>query len=253
MGTSGAYTGGGGRTEKEIQEVIKSWIDSFPPTQSAASRNNRPRIPNRVGSLGSSLFRSDGGGGGGGVTGGGGRRGGAQRSVVSSSRTAGRASAAAYAYIRGDRAALSNLGLNYDELRLVEDPIEVASQIVNAACGSLSDSTIDHEEQRAVAASVAEWVLAEDDAGMELQPERIVRKTIALVIEEAIASETGALLSSGEYPTWMKELAQNQISEGLEVLAEQADLTPGGPTADEFATAIQDGLDAMRGILGWTD
>lgn len=98
--------------------------------------------------------------------GGGGVPGRAGRSARASSRVAGRAAAAAYALRVGDAATLFQMGLDLEAHRSNNDPIDVARQIVNAACESaLSDSTIEDEERRYVASDVTNWVLEENAGG----------------------------------------------------------------------------------------
>ena len=95
---------------------------------------SRDRPPVRAASRAIGLFRpriasgngGGGGGAGGGARGGGGRVGGAQRSAVRAARSAGRAAAGAYAYRTANRDVLSDLGLDYDELRALDDPLEVS-------------------------------------------------------------------------------------------------------------------------------
>jgi hypothetical protein len=266
MGTSGSYSGGGGKAGRDLREDVENWLDGLPPTPPPKERpedQDPHRIPPHVAPNAVGLFRprgrpGGGGGGGGGSTGagggsraGGGRRGGgAQRSAARSARTAGRAAAAADAYGTGNAHALSELGHDYDELRRLNDPLELTRRIVDAACGPRSESTIDHEEQRWVAAEIAEWVLAQHEAGELPQPEDVARKTIASIIAEAIESETGELIRQGERPAWATELAENELREAAEVLATKAELSVGGVTEAEFSKAIEDGIETLRGILG---
>ena len=175
--------------------------------------------------------------------------GGAHRTIEAVADSVGRAAAASYAYINGDDGILSELGLNYDELRALGEPIEVMVRIVEAACGALSDSTISHEEQRSVVANLAQWVLAQQAAGHTCQPEEIVRKAIALIIFEIIMSESGALMQAGERPTWIGEMVENEVLDAAEVQAGLAELSIHGVTAQEFSSAIEEGIDSMRAIL----
>ena len=184
-------------------------------------------------------------------TGGGGRRtGGAQRRVVRASRSAGRAAAAAYAYGTANREVLADLGLDYDELRALDDPLDVSRRIVEAACGPISESTIDHDEQRWVAAKIAEWVLEEQEAGSLPQPDEIARKAIAFIIFEAIASEAGELINGGDRPDWTIDWSEQELREATEVLSRRAEISVDGVTNAEFAKAIEDGIETLREIYG---
>jgi hypothetical protein len=190
-----------------------------------------------------------GGGSGGGAaignSSGGGRRGGAQRSAARFAGTAGRAAAAALAYRTGNAEALRELGLDYDDLRGNPDPIYVTRKIVEAACGPLSDGTIEDEERRKVAAEIAAWVL-EEQGEAPPTPEEIVREAIARIIFEAATTESAQLLRDGKRPEWATEEGERQIHECAEALAARAELSATGPTAVEFEKAIEDGIETLR-------
>ena len=96
------------------------------------------------------------------------------------------------------RQVLQELGLDYDSLASNSDVADVARQIMVAACGPLPDGTIEEEEQRVVAAQVAQYVLEANADGGPPAPEEIVRETIAVIIFEAVSNETAAMLHDGE-------------------------------------------------------
>ena len=183
-----------------------------------------------------------------GTRGGGRGTGGARRSVARAARSAGRAAAAAYAFGNANREVLADLGLDYDELRALEDPLEVSCRIVEAACGPISESTIDHDEQRWVAAKIAEWVLEEYEAGRPPQPDEIARKAIAFTIFEAIASEAGELVNGTDRQDWARDWYEQEILDAAEVLSQRAELSVDGVTNAEFARAIEDGIETLRQI-----
>ena len=259
MGTSGSYSGSGGRPGRDIRTEIGRWLDGLPPN--GPPDNQPPARPQlqpatRVARRAIGLFepRSDsgnGGGGGGaavGTRGGGRRAGGVQRSVARAARSAGRAAAGAYAYGTANREVLSALGLDYDELRGLGDPLEVSRRIVEAACGPRSESTIDHEEQRWVAAKIAEWVFEEQEAGALPQPDDIARKAIAFIIFEAIASEAGELMNGHNRPEWTIDWSDGELRDAAEVLSREAQLSVDGVTNAEFTKAIEDGIETLRRI-----
>ena len=265
MGTSGSYSGGGGKPGQDLRDKVGDWLDSLPsnplPDDRPGDHQDPFQLPRSAVFHAIRMFGTQGGSGGSGGApegdarggrGGRGRTGGAQRSASGAARSAGRAAAAAYGYRTGNRRVLSDLGLDYDELRTLDDPLELTCRIVDVACGPQSESTIDHEEQRCVAAEIAEWVLTEQEAGAAPQPEEIARKAITFIIAEAMASETGKLIREGKRPAWATELAENENREAAEVLADQAELSVGGATADEFAKGIEDGIEALRTIYGET-
>jgi hypothetical protein len=276
MGTSGSYSGSGGKAGKDLRKELTDWLDQLPPNppDDSPPEDTDPRQPPNESPPPSPLppellqnllpllrprsgggGGSDGPGGGGGIGGAGGQRssgrrtgGGPQRSAAASAGSAGRAAAAAYAFQTGDTAELDRLGLNYAELRSLGDPLEVTSRIVAAACGP-SESTLEDMEQRYVAAQVAEWVFEQGTNAIPT-PEEIVRKTISLIIVETLESETGELLRDGKRPAWATELAESELRDAADALAQRATLSVDGVSADEFAAAIETGIETLRQILG---
>jgi hypothetical protein len=261
MGTSGAYTGSGGSDGKAIRDAIGTFLDNLSDQtdQDQADKDGQHLDPQAVHRI-LNLLRptSSRGSGAGGVGSGlGGARqtgastgrsrsgGGPQRSVARSARTAGRAAAAALAYRTGDAETLRRLGLDYDELRGLGDEFEVLRRIVDMAC-SASDSTIEDHEQRLVAAEVAEWVLTLEGSGYIPTPEEIVRQTIAFIVAEALLSESGNLLSTSDNAV----MAEQEIRDVAEALANQAQLSVDGATEDEITQAIESGIETLRSIHG---
>lgn len=259
MGTSGAYSGSGGKDGKAVRDAISDYLDGLPdPGATGADGNgDASRRPLDLASVQRVIHlirpRSSGGGGDGPSGGGaglspasGGSRsgGGPQRSAAASARTAGRAAAAAYAYRTGDAATLERLGLDYNELRGLGDEFEVLRRIVDMAC-SAPDSTIEDHEQRRVAAEVGEWVL-EQDVGHPPTPEEIVRQTIATIIAETLLVESGDLVNAHT----QANIAEGDIRDAAEAIAAQASLSVDGATEDEISRAVESGLDTLRGIVG---
>jgi hypothetical protein len=282
MGTSGSYTGGGGKPGKDLRDGIADWVDTLPssppsdgappaPTNDGSAHDEAPGAlptPNLgptallpvIGLFASRPHgRSDGpGGGGGGISSGkgsggsgGGRRGGAQRSAALSAATAGRAAGAAYAYRTGDAATLSELGLDYEALRASGDSITISQRIVQVACGASSDGTIEDDERREVAARVTLWVLEENENGAPPNPDEIARYALAEILFEAMAVEGAALLRDGKRPAWVTRQGERQMRETANVLAQQANLSPQGASIAELERAIEDGLETLRAI--WTE
>ena len=272
MGTTEPYSGGGGPAGNALRRALNGWLDSVPdtppPDQSddrqpdddqSNQQVDRPMLPpESLLHVLPLLRRSDGGGtggpgggggGSGGGGGGGGPAGGAQRSVRASSRVAGRAAAAAYALREGDAATLQQMGLDLESLRSSDDPIGVARQIVDAACESaLSDGTIEDEERRYVASEVATWVLEESGGEAPPTPEEIVQKSIAVIMSEAAQNEAVDMIRRGERPEWASLDAERQLREAAEVLARRVEVSPAGMTAQDFARAIEEGIETLRRI-----
>lgn len=261
MGTVGSFSGSGGKPAKDLRDDVTDWLDQLPAETRPPNEEDadRPRLNPAALLNGVQLLRSrsssgtggdgpsGGGGGGGGSSGGGaGSRsgGGASRSVAGSAASAGRAAAAAYAFATGDAASLERLGLDYGELRGLGNPIEVARRIVDAACGPRTDSSIEDHERRLVAADVAEWVAAEEEGGDLPSPEEIARRTIGTIIAEAVLVETGEQATKHDHG----DLAESEIRDAAEALAGQATLSIDGATEENFAQAIESGIETLREI-----
>jgi len=271
MGTSGSYSGSGGKIGDGIRDGIGDWIDSLPPGSNqpegapASPDDASPTAPTtpkldpnvllpivgllRPRSRGGGGADGPGGGGGGGTTSGGRRGGGPTRTAAGSASTAGRAAAGAYAFRSGDTATLSRLGLDFAELTALGDPFEITRRIVEAACGPQAESTIEDHEQRLVAADVAEWVLTQDVDGQPPSPEEIVRHTIALIIADTVLSETGDVVNSSA----RAELAESEIRDAAEALAGREDFSADGVNETDFAAAIERGIETLRGIVEASD
>lgn len=257
MGTSGAYSGSGGKDGKAIRDTIGGYLDGLPGADAGGGSDDE-RPPLDLDALRRVIHlirpRSAGGGGGDGPGGGGGggapagasgrSGGGPRRSAAGSARTAGRAAAAAYAYRTGDAATLERLGLDYDELRGLGDEFEVLRRIVDMAC-STPESTIEDHEQRRVAADVAEWLMEQGRDGAPPTPEEIVRQTIATIIAETLLVESGDLVNRHD----LADVAEADIRDAAEAIAAQATLSVEGVTEDEISRAVEAGLETLRGIV----
>jgi hypothetical protein len=291
MGTSGAYSGSGGKAGRDISSGAGDWLDSLPasggdgPTDGtgpiggdgATGGDGQPgdganigdakppvELPPKLVAGALSMLRprtgSGSGGGGVGMGGGGGRvrggsggsgsggggGGGGRRSTARVSSSTGRAAAAAYAYATGDREGLQALGLDYDNLLALNDPLAVACRIVDVAC-DLPNSTIEDGEERWVAADVAEWVLQQAEAGAPPTPEEITRHAIGTIIAEVISTEMGEVLRQRAQNSYDIEL---ELRESAQILADKADLSVTGASAAELASAIEGGIEALRAIYG---
>lgn len=274
MGTSGAYTGAGGKAGEEIGQGFSDWLDSLPgapdggdstPNSDGTEEGNKPviQLPPRVISGLMGLLRprstsggsSDGPGGGGIATRGRSTSGRSDRTRAGSGRSSqrlatvgGRAAAGAYAYASGDAAGLRSLGLDYDELRGLDDPFEVIRRIVDAVCGQQADSSLEAAEERYVAASVADWVLEQSEDGELPDVDDVARYAIATIVTEVLSSELGEALR--DRPDEVTDVAEDELRDAAMVLARRTELSSTGPTEDELATAIEEGLEKLRSIYG---
>ena len=255
MGTVGAYSGSGGQAGRDLREGVEDWLNEVPtPPPGQEPGQDSPRLgPDtllnelplmRPGSASGGTSDGPGGGGGGSGSSGGSRSGGGPtRSVGGSARTAGRAAAAARAFRSADIDTLAQFGLDYAELAALDDPIEVVRQIVEAACGARTDSTIEDHEQRLVAAEVAEWVI-DDEGDNPPTPEEIVRHTIAIIIADTALVETANEASHHANGN----LLESEVREVAEVLAARVPLSLDGASEAEFAAAIESGIETLREI-----
>lgn len=266
MGTSGAYTGVGGKAGKKISKGLCDWLDALPggpnsdderPESDETEKPVTQLPPTVVASLVGLLRpRSTGGGGGGGIaTGGGLASGGSGRTPAGSGRSShrlatvsGRAAAGAYAYLRGDAAELRSLGLDYGELRALDDPIEVTRRIVDTVCGHQASGTLEEAEERYVAASVADWLLEQDESGALPDVDEVARYAVAAIMTELLSSELGAAMR--DQPDEVADVPEDELRDAATVLARQAELNPSGPSADELTRAIEEGIEKLRKIYG---
>ena len=274
MGTSGAYTGAGGKPGKDVGQGLSDWLDSLSDRPDGSDANpegaeecDKPakQLPPQAvtGLLGllrprtTSSASSDGpGAGGGGIAarsgsaaGGSGRsRAGSGRSSQRLASVGGRAGAVAVAYVRGDATGLRALGLDYDELRGLDDPIEVTRRIVNAVCGQQANGRLEESEERYVAASVADWVLEESEDGELPDADDVARYAIATIVTEVLSSELGEVLRNR--PDEVADVAEDELRDAAWVLARQTELSATGPTESELTMAIEDGIEKLRQIYG---
>jgi len=256
MGTSGAWGGSGSAAAKGLRDNIAPLgdggagvvrapspgidpadlrdavrlLDGRTSTQSSGPSSSRV-------AAGSARRRSRTGGSSGGT-------GGAKRSTSRSATAAGRSIAGAVAYRTGDRGALERLGLDFDELSSLNDSFEVLRRIVDMACGQ-PDSTIEDHERRLMAADIVDKLDVSGSLPTEVSAETIVMLAVAAMISELVLSECGdvATFSSGE-------TTEQDIRDTAEGLAARVTYSVTGVTEDDFATAIENGVNELRGILG---
>ncbi|GAB2899869.1 hypothetical protein [Neomicrococcus lactis] len=278
MGTSGSFGGSGGKDAGDLRDNIAAWLDTAGGPGGAdgadtsgadgADHSSDPPRPGTPGQprvdLGPALRvllnsrgrggRSDGpGGGGGGSRGGGGGRssGGATRSVGRVSRAAGRAGRLALAYSSGNREALREAGLNYDELQSLGDPVAIGLKIIETAFEAQADSTLADAEERDIVATVVEWIL-EQPADHPPTPEDVVRKSIETTIAETALTEVSATIYAKDASFEKRRSLERQIRDVAAEYAVQATLNPAGATEQQMAQAIENGIRDIGQIFGVT-
>jgi len=150
--------------------------------------------------------------------------------------------------VRGDAAGLRALGLDYDELRGLDDPIEVTRRIVDAVCGQQANGKLEESEERYVAASVADWVLEESEDGELPDADDAARYAIATIVTEVLSSELGEALRNR--PEEVADVAEGELRDAAWVLARQTELSATGPTENELTIAVESGIETLRQIYG---
>lgn len=270
MGSKGSFAGGGGAIGDDLREGIDDWLANLPgasdePGSGAApetpsggahqmtlpgtnpSISTKPLSPraNRVAKT-ALLFRTSSG------TGSKSRKGTAAqfpRSAAASARAAGRGAAAAYAYRTGNAEALREFGLDYAALRANSNVFDVVAQIVAAVCEEMSDQ-IESDEQRHVVAEVSEWVVSANEGGPAPSPVEIVQETLAVVLTWAYLTTTAAELNTKDLSGTERVAFEAEVRAACEELASLADVNPTSPTAVEFVSAVENGLNYLQAIYG---
>jgi hypothetical protein len=269
MGHKDSFAGGGGPIGDDLREGIDDWLANLPggPGDDASAHGGetqnesaqQPTLPGtgrkplspkakRVAKT-ALLFRTASG------TGSSARKGtSAQfpRSAATSARIAGRGAAAAYAYRTGDAETLKELGLDYDALLANPNVFDVVHLIVGAICEELPDQ-IESDEQRFVVAEVAEWVVTTNTSGPDPTPAEIAQETLAVVLTWAYLTTTAAELNTKDLAGPERVAFETEVRAACEELAAQANLNPTNPTANEFVTAVESGLEYLQAVYGSDD
>ncbi len=268
MGTSDSFKGSGGKDARDLRDAIADWLGDTAPSDSTPTVDStpvpvgspaNPISPSLIGPVinmwrGSSGGSGGGGGAGGGSSSGDGTRsagggrssGGVQRTVARVAGPAGRASSLARAYSTGNREALEVAGLNYDDLRALNDPLEIGQRIVEAAFDAQSDSTLEDSESRLIVAELISWIL-ESPADQEPAPDEIVRHSIELMIAQLLLTEVGNMIRQKKSQTERHE-DEEEIRRAAQVWASQLTLGDVGTSSNEIATAIENGFTQLKEI-----
>lgn len=270
MGTSGSFKGSGGKEAANLRDAIANWLGDAPPSDSTPTNNLATTDPAST-SAGSPLNplnpsvidsairmwggRPGGSGGGGssrgskaGRSGGGRSSGGVHRTVARVAGPAGRASSLALAYSTGNREVLEAAGLNYDELRALNDPLEIGQRIAAVAFEAQADSSLEDSESRLIVAKLLSWILESPD-DQQPEPDDIVRHSIALMIEQLALVETGDTIRQEKNQAKRHEIEQ-EIRRSAQVRASQVTLSVIRASSAEIATAIENGVAQLVEIYG---
>ena len=274
MGSKDSFAGGGGAIGGDLRDGIDDWLANLPggsggpaPAEggdapdggsqqmtlpgTGSGSGPKPLSPKaqRVAKT-ALLFRTSSG------AGSKARKGSAAqfpRSAASSARAAGRGAAAAYAYRTGDAATLqAEFGLDYAVLRANPNVFDVVSQIVAAVCEELPDQ-IEADEQRHVVAEVSEWVVTANEGGPVPAPAEIAQETLAVVLTWAYLTTTAAEVNTKDLTGNQRVEFENEVRAACEELASVANINPNSPTAEEFVSAVETGIEYLQAVYGSDD
>ncbi|MDR6910646.1 hypothetical protein J2W54_002369 [Rhodococcus fascians] len=154
----------------------------------------------------------------------------------------------ARAYTTGDRAALEDAGLNYDELLALGDVVAVGTRIVEAAFDNQADNTLADDESRETVAEIVEWIL-EAPTDHTPTPDDIVRRSIEIIITNVTLTEVGDSIRA-ETSREKRRAAEQEVRDAAEVYASQVSLTNTGASDKEISTAIESGIAELGQIFG---
>ncbi len=126
------------------------------------------------------------------------------------------------------------------------------AQIVAAVCEELPDQ-IEADEQRHVVAEVSEWVVTANDGGPTPVPAEIAQETLAVVLTWAYLTTTAAELNTKGLTGNQRVEFENEVRAACEELASMANVNPINPTAAEFVSAVENGLEYLQAVYGSDD
>jgi hypothetical protein len=262
MGTSGSFKGSGGKEAADLRNSIVDWLtdaassdftpSNKPATDLATTSVRLPSTPMSASILapviGMWRGRSGGGGGGASDAGSGRSSGGVRRTVARVAGPAARASSLARAYSSGDREVLEAAGLNYDDLRALNDPLEIGQRIAEVAFDKPADSTLEDSESRLIVAELVSWILESPD-DEQPAPDEIVRHSIELMMATSALIEVGDTIRK-EKNQGKRHEAEQEIRRAAQVLAAQVTLGEVGASSAEIAAAIENGVAQLKHIYG---
>ncbi|QYF96834.1 hypothetical protein [Microbacterium sp. PAMC21962] len=146
--------------------------------------------------------------------------------------------------MRGERAPLEAAGLDLDELRALDDPLEVRRRIVEAAFESEPDSTIADGEARLIVADLVTWTLE-----TPRDPAQIVRHTVELMIARSILTEVGDRIRQ-EPRAALRRSAEDEIRLAAKAWAMRFDVAAVTLDGPSISAAVQTGVTDLLAIYG---
>lgn len=241
MGTSSSYKGSNSAASRKIRDGVNDWSQgggagASMPERVVAQALNIPTFSRNSGS---------GGGGASGPGAGGGRRkqSGPQRSARAYASTASRAARLARAFREGDREALAEAGLDFDELAAMPSRAEMVRAIVEVVCEADMGSDIPSEEQREIAAHLLDWMLDTDVNTEVPDAAATAEHAIGFIVAEIFLSEAGEY--SSEEGASRDEFIES-VYETSMLLAGRANLAESGASQAAIDKAIEKGLRFLR-------
>jgi hypothetical protein len=238
MGTSLAYSGTRIAGADDLRDLITDWFESG---DQARPGDDVERFARSAAGLWSS-------GSGGSVIGVGAAGGSSNpaRDADRIARTAGSAGSLANAFIRGDRQAILDAGLDFDVLAALGDPNRVVLEIVDAALGGDVDGDIEGAEEWLVSAAVVRWVV-EFPPGSPPSPEQIARKALEEIIRRGALTEVGERIRSIDDRA---ERAQLENSVRLVAQACVSGIDLSGAATSDLRNVIARGISTITTIYG---
>lgn len=254
MGTKGSYSGSGGPVADSLLDGLDDWLASLPGAEHAPPATAAVAVGADLSTGAKSilptigLFQTVRGGSGGSSHDHSRDRGQSTRSTATSAGAAGRGAAAAYAFRAGDADTLRELGLDYDKLRSYDNIFDVINEIAQTVCAELPPGTIEADELLIVVGDLAEWIISTDDGGAPPPFGDIARESVATVMATAYLVETANKLNQSELTPRQRADFEAEIRLVCEELAARAEFSPTAPTAAEFTSAVQLGLESLVAI-----
>ena len=247
MGTSLAYSGSTDASAKDLRDLVADWLDDARPPSAAddVSKMGKaaagiwsagPASPSAAPARSISLPTAFGGGSAMG------------RSAARVAHSAGQSGSLANAYLRGDRAPFDEIGVDFDQLRALNDPAQVVLEIVAAGLERVTDETLADAEEREIVAHVVQWVL-EFPASDPPSAEDTARKTIEEMIAYATLTEVGDTIRSNP-DRGERRRVEGEIKQAAEACAAGVSLPPTGATRGDIERAVNSGIADLVRIYG---
>lgn len=279
MGSSGSFKGSSGKDASSLRDAIAEWLGDDASTAPSGEGEPQDNPDNSGSNVTPTTHLSpdaitpairlwsrgpSGGGSGGGGSGASGSRksssdgankgknrgsGSVHRTVSSVAGPAGRASSLAQSFAAGDRQAIESAGLNFDELRQLNDPLEVGKQITDVAFDTQPDGTIEDYEARIIIAELVSWMM-ETPEQQKPAPADVVKRTIELMIARATLTEVGDTIRKKEKDQNRRRETESEIRLAARVKASKVNLNKVGATSADIAKAIEDGVKQLTDIYG---